>query len=640
VLQKNELSKIFIANHNSPTQIVIAGPKDDINKAASLFESERAVFKPLKVNGAFHSKYMKPASEEYNNFLDDIEFSNINIPVISNFEARPYNNNIIENLTKQMYSPVKWMESIQYLLEQGCMEFYELGNGLVLTGLIKKIRDESFNIIQFVAEREQIKPSKKTNFKNLEAGIMSNSNIEAASNNYGTEFNRIIPNIKPDNLGSEEYKEDYNLRYAYATGGMYRGIASKELVVRMGKAGMMSYFGTGGLDLESIEDAIKYIQENLPNKEPYGINLINNSLEKEMIELFLKYNVHNLEAAAYIQLTQALVKFRLKGVKKLKDNGLIKIENRIQAKVSRPEIAEQFLSPAPERIVNRLLRDGEITEEEATLSRQVPMADDLCVEADSGGHTDHGVAYALMPAMKRLCDDMMRKYGYTKKVRIGAAGGIGTPEAAAAAFILGADFILTGSINQCTVEAGTSDRVKDLLQEMNVQDTEYAPAGDMFELGAKVQVMKRGLLFPARSNKLYTLYQHHRSLDEIDEKTRKLLEEKYFKRSFESIYDEVKKYLEKKDSAQIEFAEKNPKLKMALIFRWYFDHASRLALSGCEEQVVDYQIQCGPALGAFNQWVKGTELESWHNRHVDQIGEVIMMEASELLNKRYREFWK
>ena len=69
--------------------------------------------------------------------------------------------------------------------------------------------------------------------------------------------------------------------------------------------------------------------------------------------------------------------------------------------------------------------------------------------------------------------------------------GIGTPEAAAAAFLLGAEFIGTGSINQCTVEAGTSDSVKDLLQEANVQDTSYAPAGDMFEAGARVQVLKK-----------------------------------------------------------------------------------------------------------------------------------------------------
>lgn len=70
-----------------------------------------------------------------------------------------------------------------------------------------------------------------------------------------------------------------------------------------------------------------------------------------------------------------------------------------------------------------------------------------------------------------LKDRFMAKFHYDKSIRIGAAGGIGTPEAAASAFILGADFIMMGSINQCTVEAGTSDLVKDLLQDMNIQDT-------------------------------------------------------------------------------------------------------------------------------------------------------------------------
>jgi trans-AT polyketide synthase/acyltransferase/oxidoreductase domain-containing protein len=58
---------------------------------------------------------------------------------------------------------------------------------------------------------------------------------------------------------------------------------------------------------------------------------------------------------------------------------------------------------------------------------------------------------------------------------------------------------------------------------------------------------------------------------------------------------------------------------MALIFRWYFGYSTQLALSGDSKRRVDYQIHCGPALGAFNQWVKGTELENWRNRHVDVI---------------------
>lgn len=85
------------------------------------------------------------------------------------------------------------------------------------------------------------------------------------------------------------------------------------------------------------------------------------------------------------------------------------------SKISRPEVAESFLSPAPENMLQKLLGENKITMNEAELLRCIPMADDICVEADSGGHTDGGVAYSLMPAMTSLRDEMMKKYQYRKK---------------------------------------------------------------------------------------------------------------------------------------------------------------------------------------------------------------------------------
>jgi trans-AT polyketide synthase/acyltransferase/oxidoreductase domain-containing protein len=366
------------------------------------------------------------------------------------------------------------------------------------------------------------------------------------------------------------------------------------------------------------------------------LNLLHNpsdpAIEEKTVDLLLKYGVRVIEASAYMGITPSLVRYRSNGLRR--DAGRVIAGNRIIAKISRPEVAEAFLSPAPARITGKLVEERKITSEQAELLQEIPMADDICVEADSGGHTDGGVAYALMPAMIRLRDDLMRKYGYTRKVKIGAAGGIGTPEAAAAAFVLGADFILTGSINQCTVEAGISDAAKDMLQQMNVQDTDYAPAGDMFEMGAKVQVLKKGVFFPARANKLYDLYRQHNSLDEIDEKTKKQIQEKYFKRSFEEIYKDAKSYY---PPAEIEKAERNPKQKMAFVFRWYFGHCTRIALNGTPGHEVDYLINCGPALGAFNQWVKGTSLESWKKRKVDEIGMKLMHETANVLNERFEK---
>lgn len=448
----------------------------------------------------------------------------------------------------------------------------------------------------------------------------------------------IIPSV----LGSANFKADYGLKYAYLAGAMYKGIASAKLVIKLGHAGFMGYLGTGGLRIAQIENDIRAIQQQLNSNQAYGMNLLCNlikpEIEDETIDLYFKYHIKNIEAAAYMKMTSSLVRYRLKGVHLDAQSQLV-VPHRILAKVSRPEVAEAFMSPAPAIIVRNLVEAGKLTTEEAQLSEYIPMAYDICVEADSGGHTDQGVAYVLMPAMLKLRNDLMAKYQYTKNIHVGAAGGIGTPEAAAAAFMLGADFIMTGSINQCTVEANMSDVVKDMLQTMNVQDTTYAPAGDMFEIGAKMQVLRKGLFFPARANKLYELYRQHNSLDDIDEKILEQIQEKYFRRNFSEVWQETHTYYLKEKPEEIIKAEQDPKYKMALIFRWYFIHTARLAKQGSEQQRVDYQIHCGPALGAFNQWVKGTSLENWRCRHVDEVAEKLMQETANLLTQRYKRWF-
>ncbi len=446
--------------------------------------------------------------------------------------------------------------------------------------------------------------------------------------------------ITVEKLGSEPFKYDYGLRYAYVSGAMAKGIASPELVIRMAQAGYLGFYGTGGVSLQAVESAIQSIQKVLEQGEAYGMNLLSNlsqpKQEMDIVDLFLRYGVHNIEASAYLQVTPALVKFRLKGVSTDAQGGLV-VPNRIMAKISRPEVAQLFLSPAPKQIVDRLLEQNQISEQEAELSERLPLASDLCVESDSGGHTDRGVASVLLPTIIRLRDNLQQQYAYYKQVRVGAAGGIGTPESAACAFLLGADFIVTGSINQCSVEAGTSAVVKEMLQGINVQDTAYAPAGDMFELGAKIQVMKKAVFFPVRANKLYDLWRNYDSLEHIDTAIRKEIQDKYFRRSFDDVYQETKVYLQA-FPAEIAKAERNPKVKMALIFRWYFGYTMRLALDGSENQRVDYQVHTGPALGAFNQWIKGSELEDWHNRHVDIIADTLMQATADYMNQQFHVF--
>lgn len=441
-------------------------------------------------------------------------------------------------------------------------------------------------------------------------------------------------------LGCASFRRDLGIDYAYLSGSMYRGIASKELVVAMGRSGFMGFLGAAGLSPERVRKDIAHIRRNLEPHQPFGVNLLCHLQEPERetanVELLLAEGVRVIEASAFVKVTPALVLFHLSGLRPRPEGGVSR-DTRILAKISRPEVAREFMRPAPPEIVARLVAEGRATPEQADLARGVPVAQDVIVEADSGGHTDRGVATALLPSIQSLRSRVTREFGYEEPIRVGLAGGIGTPQAVAGAFAMEADFVVTGSINQCTVEAGISDAVKDRLQSIDVQDTDYCPAGDMFEIGALVQVLKKGVLFPGRANRLAALYRTHDSWEEIPEGVRRQIQETYFKKSVDEVWRETLEYLEKTGRhAEIRRAEHSPKRRMALIFRWYYGYSSRLSFTDPERDPVNTQVHTGPALGAFNQWARGTPLEDWKNRHPDRIAGELMREASSILLERLR----
>jgi trans-AT polyketide synthase, acyltransferase and oxidoreductase domains len=452
---------------------------------------------------------------------------------------------------------------------------------------------------------------------------------------------QVRVSVNAEALGSAAFRCDHRTRYAYVAGAMAKGISSVALVVRLGKARLLGFYGSGGQPLDILESAINNIRENLSPACPFGVNLIHNivlpEIEERTVDILFRHNVCEVEAAAFIHVTPALVRYRVKGLHRLA-SGEVVAPNRVMGKASRPEVARQFLSPPPASLLDDLLRAGKISSLEAELAPSIPMACDLCAEADSAGHTDRRPASTLIPAFLRLREDAQSRFRYIRKPRIGAAGGLGTPEAIAGAFMMGVDFVLTGSVNQCTVEAGTSDLAKDLLAAADVQDMELTPASDMFEIGGKVQVLKKGVLFPGRANKLYDLYRRHESLDQIDPATRQMIQEKYFHRTFDAVWEETRSYYGRVAPAYIAGAEENPKQKMALLFRWYLIHTNRLALEGGEEGRLDYQIHCGPAMGAFNQWVRGTPHEDWRNRHVDEIATMLMQGSAAIFEQRLNQF--
>ncbi len=464
---------------------------------------------------------------------------------------------------------------------------------------------------------------------NNQVGLATSGKVIPANNINGNEPEVIgvLPAFTPQMWGNEDFKSTYRTSYSYYTGAMANGIASTNMVIALGKAGFMGSFGAAGLPPARLEEAIKAIQSELPYG-PYAFNLIHSpnedALERNAVNLYLKYQVRTVEASAFLDLSPSIVQYRATGLE-IGKNGNVEIKNHIIAKVSRKEVALKFLHPAPAAMLQLLVNQGKISPDQARLASQVPMADDITIEADSGGHTDNRPLVCILPVMLSLRDEVQKQYAIPFHVRIGAAGGITTPSAVLAAFMMGADYVVTGTVNQACVESGASDHTRRLLAQAGFADVTMAPCADMFEMGVKVQVLKTGTLFPMRAQKLYDLYTRYDSIDAIPVEERDKLEKQVFKRSFDSVWDDTVKFFSERDPDQITRANSNPKRKMALIFRWYLGLSSRWSNTGEKGREMDYQIWCGPGIGSFNDWTKSTYLADYQSRHVVDIARHLLV---------------
>lgn len=465
---------------------------------------------------------------------------------------------------------------------------------------------------------------------NGQIGVAHPAELNASGSSSSVQVLSTLAPLLPHQLGDPSFQTFHGVKYAYATGAMAGGIASADLVIALGRQKILSSFGAGGLPPARIESAIHRIQQALP-LGPYAFNLIHSpndpSLERRAIDLYLSYGVRTVEASAFLDLTPNIVYYRAAGLS-LDSSSQIQIRHKVIAKVSRREVATKFLQPAPIKFLKDLVAQGLITEQQAALAERVPMADDLTVEADSGGHTDNRPLVCLLPSLISLRDEIQAKSSYETPVRVGVAGGIGTPQSVLAAFMMGAAYVVTGSVNQSCLEAATSHHVKQLLAQAEMPDVMMAPAADMFEMGVKLQVLKRGTLFPVRAQKLYEIYKNYDSIEAISPKEREQLEKQIFRKSLDEIWAETVAFFQQRDPAQLERVIANPKRKMALIFRWYLGLSSRWSNIGEPEREIDYQIWCGPAMGSFNDWVRGTYLAEPQNRRVTDVADHLMTGAA------------
>ncbi len=444
-----------------------------------------------------------------------------------------------------------------------------------------------------------------------------------------------LPPLYPEWLGDRSFQEAHGVRFPYVTGAMANGIATTRLVVAMARANMLGFFGAAGLGFERVERSVNELSAELgvgvrpdgvEGELKWGVNLIHSpqepALEAAVADLLVERGVARVEASAFMALTPSIVRYAASGLSRLADGSICR-RHHVFAKVSRPEVAPPFMSPAPAAMLDALVREGKLTSSEAERGGGGG-------EADSGGHTDNRPAITLLPTMLALRDALQARHEYPQPLRVGLAGGIATPASAAAAFAMGAAYIMTGSINQACVEAGTSPAVRELLAAAEQADVMMAPAADMFEMGVKVQVLKRGTMFAMKARKLYDLYRAYNSLEALPPPVRAQLEKDFFRTTLEAAWESTKAFFAVRDPRQIERGEQDPHHRMALVFRSYLGQSSRWANAGVPDRRMDYQVWCGPAMGAFNEWTQGTFLAAAPARQAETVAMNILVGAAAL----------
>jgi PfaD family protein len=445
----------------------------------------------------------------------------------------------------------------------------------------------------------------------------------AAGDAPGCRLVGVLPALYPEWLGDRSFGEAHRVRFPYVVGEMANGLTTTRMVIEAARAGFLAFFGAAGLDPDRIEAAVLELDRALGDRAGWGSNLIHSphepALEDAAVEIYLRHGVRRVSASAYLALTPPVVRYAAAGLSR-DARGRIRRRNHLFAKISRPETARLFLSPAPPALLDALVAAGKLRREEAELALRVPLAEDVTVEADSGGHTDNRPLTAIFPVIAALRDEIAAREGYGDPIRVGAAGGLGTPAALAAAFALGAAYVLTGSVNQAAVESGLGAGGRELLAAAGVADVMMAPAADMFEMGVKVQVLRRGTLFGPRAQRLAEVYKSCPSLEAIPAADRLRLENEIFRRPLAAVWEETERFWAVRDPAQVERAAREPKHRMALCFRWYLGQASRWAIEDDASRRSDFQIWSGPAIGAFNEWVRGSFLAEQERRTVAQIG--------------------
>lgn len=568
------LDGIDVANHNTLQQLVLAGPPEQTRALTDLI-AERRLGKtvPLNVSVAAHSRYMAPAARAYADLLRTVEFAEPTIPVLANVTAEPHTRRTtVDTLVRHLTEPVRWWDTLQTLARAGVDDIEEVGPGDVLSKMWARARPDLPAPTQPQPEPEPATPAPP----DVRPDVRPAGDRRATGPAGGT---------AAVTLGGEGVRAGYGIRYAYLAGALGHGVSGPDMLLRLAGAGLFGFLGTTGRTLAEVDADLRVLTATL-GTGGWGVNLpagvADADWTNQLVDLALRHGARYADAPGLAGPTAELVRWRYTGARTTAD-GDCRVPRRLLVKAGRADRAEAFLRPAPDALIDRLRATGALTDEEAACAARVPVASEVCAEADSGWLAGGVSSATLLPSILASRDAASARHGH--HVHIGASGGLGTPEAVAAAFLIGAEFVLTGSINQCTPQARTSDAARTLLATLGPDDTTLVPGAEPLALGGQSRVVRRGTLFPTRAAARWRRRQLGAG-------------------AVGSAGDDDRAY-----------------------------HAAtiRAAVTGDERHRLEYQIPCGPAMGAFNRYATRAGLSDWRDRHVELLAESLMTGAADLL---------
>lgn len=158
--EKADKEGFFVANVNSPVQIVISLKKEDRDRVEEILKGMGLKAVELAVSGGFHSPFMDSAKVKLKKAIGNLEFKKAKIPIVSNFKAKPAveAGEIKENLIEQLVSPVLWKDCVEFMDRQGVDVFFEVGPSRVLKGLMRKI-DSGIKVVN-IEKKEDLEEIK------------------------------------------------------------------------------------------------------------------------------------------------------------------------------------------------------------------------------------------------------------------------------------------------------------------------------------------------------------------------------------------------------------------------------------------------------------------------------------------------